>query len=106
MDPPSQVQSADVVDINTATTADIREIGALDNAAIGRILIARSQRDGFTDLDDLAEAASLQAGQVLALWGRVVFSPFPATPPGTCLGRRGRTLEADRKSTRLNSSHW
>ena len=93
MDPPSQVQSADVVDINTATIADIREIGALDNAAIGRILIARSQRGGFTDLDDLAEAASLQAGQVLALWGRVAFSPFPATPPGTCLGRRGRTLE-------------
>lgn len=92
VDPPSQVQSADVVDINTATIADIREIGALDNAPIGRILIARSQRGGFTDLDDLAEAASLQAGQVLALWGRVVFSPFPATPPGTYLGRRGRAL--------------
>ena len=37
------VQSVDAVDINTATTDDIREIGSLDNAAIDRILIARSQ---------------------------------------------------------------
>ena len=49
-----------LVDVNTAPSAVLLALPALDQAAVERIVAAREERGGFHDLNDLTSAAALQ----------------------------------------------
>ena len=78
-----------LVDVNTAPSAVLLGLPALDQAAVERIVAAREERGGFHDLNDLTSAAALQPHQLVALQGRVSFSRFRR--PGTQV--HGRILD-------------
>ena len=78
-----------LVDVNTAPTAVLLALPALDQAAVERIVAAREERGGFHDLNDLTSAAALQPHQLVALQDRVSFSRFRR--PGTQV--HGRILD-------------
>ena len=78
-----------LVDVNTAPSAVLLALPALDQAAVERIVAAREERGGFHDLNDLTSAAALQPHQLVALQGRVSFSRFRR--PGTQV--HGRILD-------------
>ena len=78
-----------LVDVNTAPSAVLLALPALDQAAVERIVAAREERGGFHDLNDLTSAAALQPHQLVALQGRVSFSRFKR--PGTQV--HGRILD-------------
>ena len=78
-----------LVDVNTAPSAVLLGLPALDQAAGERIVAAREERGGFHDLNDLTSAAALQPHQLVALQGRVSFSRFRR--PGTQV--HGRILD-------------
>lgn len=78
-----------LVDVNTAPSAVLLALPALDQAAVERIVAAREERGGFHDLNDLTSAAALQPHQLVALQDRVSFSRFRR--PGTQV--HGRILD-------------
>lgn len=78
-----------LVDVNTAPSAVLLALPALDRAAVERIVAAREERGGFHDLNDLTSAAALQPHQLVALQDRVSFSRFRR--PGTQV--HGRILD-------------
>ena len=78
-----------LVDVNTAPSAVLLGLPALDQAAVERIVAAREERGGFHDLNDLTSAAALQPHQLVALQDRVSFSRFRR--PGTQV--HGRILD-------------
>ncbi len=78
-----------LVDVNTAPSAVLLALPALDQAAVERIVAAREERGGFHDLNDLTSAAALQPHQLVALQDRVSFSRFRR--PGT--QAHGRILD-------------
>ena len=78
-----------LVDVNTAPSAVLLGLPALDQAAVERIVAAREERGGFHDLNDLTSAAALQPHQLVALQDRVSFSRFRR--PGT--QAHGRILD-------------
>ena len=89
--PPSSASPSEpaLVDVNTAPSAVLLALPALDQAAVERIVAAREERGGFHDLNDLTSAAALQPHQLVALQGRVSFSRFKR--PGTQV--HGRILD-------------
>ena len=88
--PPSAIPSEPaLVDVNTAPSAVLLALPALDQAAVERIVAAREERGGFHDLNDLTSAAALQPHQLVALQDRVSFSRFRR--PGTQV--HGRILD-------------
>ena len=88
--PPSAIPSEPaLVDVNTAPSAVLLALPALDQAAVERIVSAREERGGFHDLNDLTSAAALQPHQLVALQDRVSFSRFRR--PGTQV--HGRILD-------------
>ena len=78
-----------LVDVNTAPSAALLDLPALDRVTVERIVAAREERGGFHDLNDLTSAAALQPHQLVALQGRVSFSRFKR--PGTQV--HGRILD-------------
>ena len=78
-----------LVDVNTAPSAVLLGLPALDRVTVERIIAAREERGGFHDLNDLTSAAALQPHQLVALQDRVSFSRF--RPPGT--QAHGRILD-------------
>lgn len=78
-----------LVDVNTAPSAVLLALPALDQTAVERIVAAREERGGFHDLNDLTSAAALQPHQLVALQDRVSFSRFRR--PGTQV--HGRILD-------------
>ena len=89
--PPSSAIPSEpaLVDVNTAPSAVLLALPALDQAAVERIVAAREERGGFHDLNDLTSAAALQPHQLVALQDRVSFSRFRR--PGT--QAHGRILD-------------
>lgn len=89
--PPSSAIPSEpaLVDVNTAPSAVLLALPALDQAAVERIVAAREERGGFHDLNDLTSAAALQPHQLVALQDRVSFSRFRR--PGTQV--HGRILD-------------
>ena len=88
--PPSAIPSEPaLVDVNTAPSAALLDMPALDRVTVERIVAAREERGGFHDLNDLTSAAALQPHQLVALQGRVSFSRFRR--PGTQV--HGRILD-------------
>lgn len=88
--PPSAIPSEPaLVDVNTAPSAALLGLPALDRVTVERIVAAREERGGFHDLNDLTSAAALQPHQLVALQGRVSFSRFRR--PGTQV--HGRILD-------------
>ncbi|WP_084500465.1 ComEA family DNA-binding protein [Actinomyces slackii] len=77
------------IDVNTATRDQLMGLPSLDAAAVDRILRARQDCGGFTDLDHLVVTSSLQPHQLIALTERVSFSPLApnTSKPPTSTGR-------------------
>lgn len=71
------------IDINSASAGDIAMAVGVDDAVVRRVLDARIQRGGFSNLDDMVARAGLQPHEMLRFRDKVSFGSLPAESSST-----------------------
>lgn len=69
--------AADPVDVNTADAAALATLPGISSARARKIVRARSDRGGFSSLDEAADVIGLQPHELVRLRGAAVCSPKP-----------------------------
>jgi hypothetical protein len=79
--PMPQRSTAAPVDINSASPGEIARAVGVDDAVVRRVLDARIQRGGFSNMDDLVARAALQPHEMVRFRDKVRFGPSSTGSP-------------------------